>query len=125
MFDKIRKNFDSNGYEEISRTPLDLSFRFWVHPAVDMWNIAAYSIIWIKSIGGFNEPYKYYGGLESYLYSKFDGKKLAYLPDYRSDEIKLDLNDPKFFDPEYRQWKDAHLAGDQRSFGEWLNGDVC
>ena len=64
MFEQIRNNFNSNGYEETTIH----GHRVWLHKSVDMWNIAAYRYEWIESIGGFNEAFAYYGGLESYLY---------------------------------------------------------
>ena len=46
--------------------------------------------------------------------------KLVYLKDVSAEFVKVNRNDTRFFDPEYREWKTAHIGGDSRPFGEWL-----
>lgn len=94
----------------------------WVHPGVEMWNIAAFRTSWLLEIGGLKQPNAYYGGLEAHLHHHMAirGLKLAYLPEYRSDAAALDRDNPLFFDADYRQWKTDHVAGFKGSFEEWL-----
>ncbi len=96
--------------------------RVWTHKNIEMYNLAAYNYSFIRSIGGFNEPLPYYGGLECYLYSKFNGLKMAYLADVRSDNVKLDEKDTRLFDPRYRAWKtrSTHGGEEQIAFEDWL-----
>ena len=90
--------------------------KVYIHPAVDMWNVALYDMDWVEQIGGFKEPYAYYGGLESYLHSKMNGKKLVYLPEFMEDYPTLVSHDPR-----YIEYKSAHIGGFKGSFEEWLN----
>ncbi len=93
-----------------------------IHPSVEMFTIAAFNMRFINSIGGFDEPLPYYGGLESYLHSKWApmGMRLGYLEHYRADAAPVDRGDPNLFDPEFRLWKNAHVAGYKGGFEEWL-----
>ena len=99
---------------------------YWVHPNVDQWHIAAYRFAWIKSIGGFGQAYPYWGGLESYLYSKFkpQGKVLVYLTSHTCRDLSQDpkFRDHKlFFDPEFKEYKKhIHTTQYKGSFSEWL-----
>ena len=101
--------------------------QYWVHPSVDMWHIAAYRFKWIKSIGGFDQVYPYWGGLESYLYSKFkpQGKALAYLTSHTCEDLSQSFRfkDHKlFFDPEFKEYKNhIHETQYKGSFSDWLN----
>ncbi len=94
----------------------------WIHPTVEMWNACGWNMKFIHSIGGFDQPNAFYGGLEAKLYPRWSeqGLRLGYLPDVRSDAATVNREDKHILDPEYRQWKDAHLAGFERSFEEWL-----
>lgn len=96
--------------------------RVWIHPGVEMWNVAGFNWRFMTEIGGFRQPNAYYGGLEACLFPEWQrrGLKLGYLPDFRSDVVKLDQNDTRLFDPEYRRWKDDHVAGFKGGFEEWL-----
>ncbi len=100
----------------------DYSYSVWIHPSVEMFTIAAFNMKFINSIGGFDEPLPFYGGLESYLHSKWApmGMRLGYLEHYRADATNVDRGDPKLFDPEFRLWKNAHVAGYKGGFEEWL-----
>lgn len=95
----------------------------WIHPNVEMWNVAAYNMELIHSMGGFKETFAYYGGLESALYGAWSkkGMNLGYLPGYTSEYTPVDRADLTLFDPEYRLWKNDHVAEKFRgSFEEWL-----
>lgn len=100
--------------------------RVWVHPGVEMWNVAGFNWKFITEIGGMRQPNSHYGGLEACLFPEWQkrGMKLGYLPDVRSDAVKLDQNDTRIFDPEYRQWKDAHVAGFKGGFEDWLRANA-
>lgn len=95
--------------------------RVIIHPTVDMWNISAINLEFLDSAYGFNEPYAYYGGLESHLYQYWprQGLRLGYLKDFRSDhtEVAADL-----VDPEFREYKTAHAkhSGYTGSFESYL-----
>lgn len=94
----------------------------WIHPTIEMWNVAGWNWKFVHQMGGLHQPNEYYGGLEASIYPhmKKAGLRLAYMPHVRSDAVQLDRTDETLFDPEYRQWKDAHLAGFKGSFEEWL-----
>lgn len=109
----ISARFDEQGLKNCH------THNHWIHPTVDLWHIAAYRMEWINSIGGFGQAYPYWGGLESYMFERFNGKKLVYLTDYTCTE--LDKTDPELFDPEFREYKnDIHLNQFKQSFSEWL-----
>jgi hypothetical protein len=99
-----------------------VSHNVLIHPNVEMWNVAAFNMRFIKEIGGFREAYNYYGGLESALFGEWQKRdlRLGYLADYKTESKPMDRQDPVFFDPEYRQWKTAHVGGFTGSFEEWL-----
>jgi hypothetical protein len=90
-----------------------------IHPSVEMWSVSITDAAWVKSIGGYSQTNKYYGGVEVALYQNFrlHNKRLAYLTEYKESYFNYP---PEMIHPEYRQWKDAHLAGFQESFEEWL-----
>jgi hypothetical protein len=98
--------------------------KVFVHPHVEMMNITVFDLDVITNAGGFQEPYKYYGGMEMWLLSVYKplGKKFGFLMNYKETGNMY----PIVNDPEYRQWKNDHLRGDTSSFGEWLvkNGKV-
>lgn len=82
-----------------------------IHPNVEMWNVSAINMRFLKAIGGnFSEPYPYYGGIESYLYSKYRmmGLRLAYLVDYSSDCKAVSEG---LVDREFQEFKRAHVNG--------------
>lgn len=93
-----------------------------IHPFVEMWNVAAFNWRFISDIGGLKQPNGYYGGLESFLYSRWQhkGMKLVYLPSVRSDCAAVERGDPTRFDPEYQEWKHAHVGGFPGSFEQYL-----
>jgi hypothetical protein len=93
--------------------------RVLIHPSLEMWNVAAFDLSLVKQAGGFSEPYKYYGGIEMSLYRHWStrGMYLVYLEDFTSEMVPVP---PKLMDPEYRQWKTAHLAGFEGGFAQWL-----
>jgi len=90
--------------------------RYFIHLGVEMWDVIGIRSDWIKEIGGLGQLHEYYGNLELYLHAK-PGFKLAYLIDYKQEPGNYP---DECFDPRYRIWKDAHLAGFKGSFGEWL-----
>lgn len=96
-------------------------YRVCYHPGIEMFNVCGIDLDWIKETGGFNQPYAYYGCLELDMYPKFatTKRKLAYLVDFR-EGADLTEDWSSYLDPEYREWKNAHLAGYVKSFGEWL-----
>lgn len=96
--------------------------RVWVHPGVEMFSCVSFNMKLVFSVGGFSQPNAYYGGIEIALYNSWKpmGMKLVYLPDVRSDAKEVSRTNTAWFDPEYRDWKTAHVAGYKGSFGEWL-----
>lgn len=97
--------------------------RILIHPTVEMWNVAAFNTQFIFDIGGFHQPHAYYGGVEIALYPAWSRRSMyyGYLTDINSEYVPVDRSDRNLFDPEYRQWKDAHLAGFKGGFEEWIN----
>lgn len=82
------------------------------HPSVEMFKVAAFQMELIHQIPGkFNEPFKYYGGIESYLFYHWRQRKLhlAYI-DEHCEELMIDRNDPTLFDKSYERWKCAHVG---------------
>lgn len=96
-----------------------------IRKGVECWTVAGFNWDFVAKAGGFNQPNKYYGGLEIDLYHKWhaQGLRYGYLKNHSADGAVVDREDRKLFDPEYREWKTAHVNGDQRSFKEWLDGD--
>lgn len=93
-----------------------------VHKSVEMFTVAGFNMKFIHDCGGFNQHWGYYGGLEACMFPQWAKRnlKLGYLLNYRSDVVHLDRANPKFFDPQYREWKTAHLGGFTGSFEQWL-----
>lgn len=87
------------------------------HPTVEMFNITVWDINFIMGIGGFKQPFKYYGGIEVWIYQQI-GKQypIRYLKDFK--EVYEPFNHSN--SPLYREWKDAHLAGCTHDFATWL-----
>lgn len=112
---KERKTQIPNFYEAWIR-----GHRAWVHPFVEMWNVAAFNMKLIFDMGGFSQPNAYYGGIEARMYHEWlkRGLKLVYLPDHTSEASPVDRS--VLADPEYRQWKDEHVGGYPYSFEAWL-----
>lgn len=85
-----------------------------IHPFCEMWNTAAYRWKFLQKVGGFSEPFEYYGGIESSLYEKWTplGMRFGYLadPKYNSNYVPVDKNDPTLVDPLYIKWKQEHTA---------------
>ena len=92
--------------------------RVWEHPTVEMVSVCAFNWTFIEAIGGLKQQHKYYGGVESYLYPRWQrrGMRLVYLPDVRADAAPVDRTNEKLFDPNYRQWKTDHVGGYPHSF---------
>lgn len=90
--------------------------KYFIHPSVEMFDIAIYDAKWIRAINGFDQPHEFYGGLESWLYMQ-RGFRLAYLWEYVQNKVPIPEN---CTEPKYRLWKDAHLAGYKASFATWL-----
>lgn len=90
----------------------------FVHPNIEMVNVCGYNLDWINSVGGFDQPNKYYGGLEIALYRKFKRERLVFLLDVPNVEL---VDSHLVTDPKYRQWKTEHLKGYKGSFKEWLS----
>jgi hypothetical protein len=91
---------------------------------VEMWNVSAYDLNWLRVAGKFFQTYAYYGGIESGLHGKAmrDGKAFGYLMDWCelwrpipcSEETARQLG-------LYQAWKREHIAGDGSSFKAWLS----
>lgn len=97
--------------------------RVWRHPGLEMYNVAAFNMKMIHSMGGFHQPNQYYGGIEVALWPEMQkmGLHLAYLADHCSDAIAVDRSDPKLFDASYGDWKIAHATkGYKGSYGDWI-----
>lgn len=94
-----------------------------IHPTIEMWNVCAWNMKTVYSMGGFKQPNKYYGGIEVATENQMlkDFKRLGYLEHWKSDHLPVDRNDTTLFDPQYRNWKTAHAhKGYQGSFEEFL-----
>jgi hypothetical protein len=81
-------------------------------------SIAAYRLGWVLAAGGFHEPCKFYGHLESAMFQDLEaaGQHFVLLRNYREDdEIKAGQ------DEVYAQWKEAHaFRGYDKNFDEFL-----
>lgn len=94
-----------------------------LYAQVEMWNVSAYDLRWLRWAGQFFQTYAYYGGIESGLHGKAlrDGKAFGYLMDFceiwrpmtHSEETMRQLG-------LYQTWKREHVAGDGSSFKHWL-----
>jgi len=95
--------------------------RYCIHPSVEMFKIAGWSAGFIRKAGGMKQLWKYYGGVESAMFSEWTKQKLhlAYLPDFHDE---FGWMTPDLEDPLLREWKNAHLTGYAGSFKEWLIG---
>jgi len=94
--------------------------RVWVHPSTDMVNITGYDLDSILAIGGFDQPVKYWGGLESQMIGPLKrlGKSVGYLVDYL-DARPAELAQMR--DPRYCEWKMKAYQGQVRGgFAEYL-----
>ena len=97
--------------------------KVWAHPDVEMFNISGMDMGFLKEVGGFHQHFKYYGGLEAALYPEWAKRKmrLVYLADVKSDSVHIDRFDRILFDPEYRDYKTAHVNRQfDGSFEEYL-----
>lgn len=94
-----------------------------IHPTIEMWNVAAFNMQFIFDMGGFHQSHAYYGGIEVALQQAWNrrGMYYGYLPEINSEYAMVDRTDKTLFDPEYREWKTAHIGGFKGSFEEWLN----
>lgn len=82
---------------------------------VTAWSMGAFSVGWLKRLGGMSQPHKVYGHVETQMYNKFYplGGRAFILPDYKS--VHLEGN------AIYRQWKDAAARFQtQLDFAGWL-----
>lgn len=93
-----------------------------IHPSIEMFNVVAFNMAMVKQNGGFNQLFNYYGGLECALLPTMHkmGLRLGYLKNHVSDALEMDRSNLNFFDPEYREWKTAHVGGYQHGFEQWL-----
>jgi hypothetical protein len=84
---------------------------------LEVYSVAAYSLDFVKSCGGFQEPCSNYGYLEWFFAEKLAerGKNLGFLVDY--EERYEDLN--ALIDPEYEQYKNAHARAEHRFNGSF------
>lgn len=91
-------------FETRSYTPIGLEgYKVRIANTPVIISIAAYNVAWLNSVGGLQEPNKYYGGLECEMFPKLPwGKYLVYLDDYKEDVIPIEQ------DAIYRQYKRAH-----------------
>lgn len=115
VFDRMDSGF-VYGYEKIAGHDI------LVHPNTDVWNVCAWNMEWLLSIGGLKQRHAYYFGLEETMYGEWflRGLKFGYLADYTSDYVPVDRMNPSLFDREYGLWKCDHIKGFEGSFEEWL-----
>lgn len=95
----------------------------WVHPGVEMWNIAAFNLPFITRLGGFHQPNAFYGGIEVFLYEYWrqHGMKLVYLIDHTSEAVPVDRDNPDLYDKTYGTWKIDHAChGYLHGYEQWL-----
>ena len=96
--------------------------RVWNHPGIEMWTACAFNWSFVTRAGGLSQTHALYGGLESAMSPamRSQGMRLAYLADTQADSAPVDTLSPLLFDPEYRSWKDAHIAGFKGGLEQWL-----
>ena len=83
-------------------------------------SITATSKTFVDSMGGLNEPNKYYGGLEAHIWRHFNEQnKFVYIKGVEESRIEGKLKD--LSDPDYKayKWEHAH-KGYKGSFDEYL-----
>jgi hypothetical protein len=119
-FNILHRNFgDLMARASVNKPPVP---RHWAHPSTDMWKIAAFRMSFVEQCNGFQEPNKYYGGIESNFHQHWKrlNMQLVYLPDHQLDHVGEE-NSPEFLDTEYWQYKQAHVRGQfTESFEEWI-----
>lgn len=101
--------------------------RVWIHPGVEMWNVAAFNMKLVRSLGGFSQPNAYYGGIEIALYHEWVKRqmKLVYLIDYSSEAVPVNREDPELYDQIYGKWKIDHaMHGYTGSFESYLKENL-
>lgn len=115
VFDRLDAGFPY-GEEKIA------GYDVLIHPNTDVWNVCAWNLDWLLSVGGLKQRNAYYFGLEEAMYGEWmmRGLRLGYLADYTSDYVPVDRMNPSLFDREYGLWKVDHIKGFQGSFEEWL-----
>jgi hypothetical protein len=93
--------------------------RVLMHPSIGVLNIGAVDLDFVKQIGGFWEKCEYYGYIELYMWEKMQqfGRTLGYLTEFKE---RYQAYPEDCIDPEYQQWKQAHITGFEGSFKEWL-----
>lgn len=101
--------------------------KVWLHPSIEMFNIAAFNLKLLHMIGGFSQPNAYYGGIEVELYKNWLplGMRLAYLIDHTSEAKQVDRTKPELYDESYGKWKIAHACnGYVHSYAQWLKDNA-
>lgn len=99
---------------------LALDLRFPNAPC--QFNITAWRWSFLKRVGGWDEPHKYYGGVESVMWDKARalGMKHCYLAEYKEDYRLCTMQDAI-----YHEYKNAHVGRTRQpafdgSFEEYL-----
>jgi hypothetical protein len=82
----------------------------------------------VRECGGFDEPNEFYGGIEIAMFHKVRGYKLAFLTEFH-ERCRYEAYAPFYaqFAAEqqaYADWKTAHIHGDARSFGAWMQAQT-
>lgn len=92
----------------------------WFEPGyVDMLDVTVWSGDFLVRADGLHQQYPYYGQVEAPMYDIARRLGLSY--GYMLGSVST--GDGRLLaDPEYVEWKVAHVAGDGRSFKEWLDG---
>lgn len=79
-------------------------------------SICSFKLSWLKSIGGLNEPNRYYGGIEMYLWTKKDAKyQWVFIDNFREEKHPI----PQEGIYKDYKWEHAHKGLDA-SFEEFI-----
>ncbi len=91
----------------------------WIAKVPVVTSVTAFRWDFLKECGGLTEPRKYYGHLESAMWTRLTlaKKRWAYLPDYGEEDSLRALHDV-----EYKNWKwlHSHKNSFRGSFGEYV-----
>lgn len=100
-------------------------YKVLVHISMMMFNICGFDLDFVAACGGFDQPVKYWGGLEGTFYPmlKKTHKHLGYLMDYR-EARPVELS--SLHDERYSMWKWEQFYGRfPGSFADYLESLCC
>lgn len=121
---------EDKAYAAVSLTiNADLLTKDWVHEVtssgievkrprhgIEMMNITGFRVGFLRAIGGFQSPRKFYGFVEGHLFKKMNemGLKHGYLVDAFENLKQIEPH------PQYQEWKRNHVMGTfPGNFDQW------